>query len=97
MRNALRSSMVQLPPLLLIASEKAKPASDALGRLTMPHRLGPTRLGPPLVKVWQAAHFFAACSPFSTDAEASSFSIGSAGAAASGFAPCAGSPVTATS
>src|ERR1700710_283088 len=49
----------------------------------MPNRFGPTRLGPPFSKVWQAAHFLAAAAPFSTEAVCSSFSIGSDGAAAS--------------
>src|SRR5258705_9107676 len=53
----------------------------------MPNRFGPTRLGPPFSKVWQAAHFFAAAAPFSTDAVCNSFSIGSEGAGAASLPP----------
>src|SRR5688572_15857138 len=49
----------------------------------MPYRLGPTRFGPPLSKVWQAAHCLAAASPFLGSELASRTAIGSAG---SGFA-----------
>ena len=41
-------------------------------------RLGPTRLGPPFSKVWQAWHCLAVAWPFSTEALASSTSIGGA-------------------
>src|SRR5882672_5722410 len=63
----------------------------------MPNRFGPTRFGPPFSKVWQAAHFLAAAAPFSTEAVCSSFSIGSAGAAAACLAPPSASPFTAIS
>src|SRR6266478_711773 len=53
----------------------------------MPNRFGPTRLGPPFSKVWQAWHFLAAAAPFSTEAVCRSFSIGSDGAAAASLAP----------
>src|SRR5258708_11775535 len=53
----------------------------------MPNRFGPTRLGPPFSKVWQAPHFFAAAAPFSTDAVCNSFSIGSDGRGAAFLAP----------
>src|SRR3954451_13758139 len=43
---------------------------------------GPTRVGPPFSKVWQAPHFLAAAAPFSTEAVWSSFSLGPAAAAA---------------
>src|SRR6266478_327068 len=63
----------------------------------MPNRFGPTRLGPPFSKVWQAAHFFAAAAPFSTEAVCNSFSIGSDGAAASLAPPLSGASFTAIS
>src|SRR3981081_2967739 len=75
--NWLRSSIVQLPPLAFSAPEYLSPASEAFGRPTAPHKLGPTRGRPPLVKVWQAAHFLAEFSPRPTSALASSCSIGS--------------------
>src|SRR5882757_3524904 len=67
-----------------MAAEKLNPPLPSpFFSLTVPNRFGPTRLGPPLSKVWQAAHFLADAAPFSTEAVCSSFSIGSAGAAAS--------------
>ncbi len=48
----------------------------------MSHRLGPILLGPPLVKVWQAAQTLAICSPFFGSALASNGPIGSGPAAA---------------
>src|SRR3954451_7123967 len=81
--NLLRSSKVQVPPFCFIAAEKLKPfLPSPFFSLTVFQRLGPTRLGPPFSKVWQAAHFLAAAAPFSTEAVWSSFSIGSEGAAA---------------
>ena len=59
--NLLRSSSVQVPPLAFaMAAEKLNPRPSPLWSPTMPYRFGPTRLGPPFSKVWQAAHFFAA-------------------------------------
>src|SRR6267378_7254699 len=81
--NLLRSSNVHSPPLAFMAAEKLNPRPSPLWSPTIPKRLGPTRLGPPFSKVWQAAHFLAAAAPFSTEAVCSSFSIGSDGAAAS--------------
>src|ERR1700746_3460286 len=89
--NWLRSSMVQLPPLAFIAAEKLNPASDALGRPTTPHRLGPTMFRPPLLKVWQAWHFFAEFSPRPVTALASSCSIGCCFFGSGGFAGGGGS------
>src|SRR5882672_11093037 len=63
----------------------------------MPNRFGPTRLGPPFSKVWQAAHFFADAAPFSTEAVCSSFSIGSDGAGAASLLPPSGDSFTAIS
>ena len=63
----------------------------------MPKRLGPTRLGPPFSKVWQAWHFFAAAAPFSAEAVCSSFSIGSGGGAAASLPPATSSSFTAIS
>src|SRR6478609_10617322 len=81
--NLFNSSNVQVPPLAFIGAEKLKPRPSPLGPPTTPYRFGPTRLGPPFSKVWQAAHFLAAAAPFSTEAVCSNFSIGSDGAAAS--------------
>src|SRR6185503_13630219 len=81
--NLLRSSKVQVPPLAFMAAEKLNPRPSPRASLTTPKRFGPTRLGPPFSKVWQAAHFLAAAAPFSTEAVCKSFSIGSEGAAAS--------------
>src|SRR5260370_12819279 len=95
--NLLRSSKVHSPPLAFIAAEKLNPRPSPLWSPTMPKRLGPTRLGPPFSKVWQAAHFLAAAAPFSTEAVCSSFSVGSDGPAAASFAPLASpSPFPAT-
>ena len=47
----------------------------------MPQRLGPTRFGSPLPKVWQAAHFFAEVSPRLTSALASRTGSGSSAGA----------------
>src|SRR4051794_41805808 len=78
--NLLRSSKVQVPPLPFMAAEKLKPPLPSpFFSLTVPKRFGPTRLGPPFSKVWQAAHFLAAAAPFSTEAVCNSFSIGSGG------------------
>src|SRR5206468_9052949 len=86
--NLLRSSRVQVPPFCFIAAEKLKPfLPSPFFSLTVLYRFGPTRLGPPFSKVWQAAHFLAAAAPFSADAVCSNFSIGSDGAAASLAAP----------
>src|SRR5258707_15420475 len=89
--NLLRSSSVQVPPLAFSAAEKLNPRPSPLWSPTMPYRLGPTRLGPPFSKVWQAAHFFAAAAPFSTEGGCNSFSIGSGGGGG-GFLPPAGGP-----
>src|SRR3954471_20512076 len=91
--NLLRSSNVHSPPLLFMAAEKLKPPLPSpFFSPTVPNRFGPTRLGPPFSKVWQAAHFLAAAAPFSTEAVCNSFSIGSDGAAASaGPPPCVSS------
>src|SRR5437016_6375801 len=71
-----------------MAAEKLNPPRPwPFGSLRTPNRFGPTRLGPPFSKVWQAAHFLAAAAPFSTDAVCNSFSIGSDGAAAARAAP----------
>src|SRR5437588_10054030 len=71
-----------------MAAEKLNPPRPwPFGSLRTPNRFGPTRLGPPFSKVWQAAHFLADAAPFSTEAVCSSFSIGSDGAAAAGLAP----------
>src|SRR5215218_275190 len=89
-RNLLRSSNVHSPPLAFMAAEKLKPPLPTpFFSLTVPKRFGPTRLGPPFSKVWQAAHFLAAPAPFSAEAVCSNFSIGSDGAAASVAPPCA--------
>src|SRR4051794_22327312 len=96
--NLFRSSKVQVPPFCFIAAEKLKPfLPSPFFSLTVFQRLGPTRLGPPFSKVWQAAHFFAAAAPFSADAVCSSFSIGSEGAAAGSLPPAMGSSFTANS
>src|SRR4051812_50034857 len=79
--NLFRSSKVQVPPFCFIAAEKLKPPLPSpFFSLTVPKRFGPTRLGPPFSKVWQAAHFLAAPAPFSAEAVCSNFSIGSGGA-----------------
>src|SRR5829696_5253185 len=71
-----------------MAAEKLNPPRPApFGSLRTPYRFGPTRLGPPFSKVWQAAHFLAAPRPFSTEAVCSNFSIGSDGAAAAASLP----------
>src|SRR5258707_7559829 len=71
-----------------MAAEKLNPPRPSpLWSLTMPNRFGPTRLGPPFSKVWQAPHFFAAAAPFSTDAVCNSFSIGSDRGGAAFLAP----------
>src|SRR3984885_2682270 len=57
----------------------------------MPKKFGPTLLGPPFSKLWQAAHFLAAASPFSTEAVCSSFSIGSGGGGGASLPPGASS------
>src|SRR4051794_41251200 len=91
-RNLLRSSNVHVPPLAFMAAEKLKPPLPSpFFSLIVPKRFGPTRFGPPFSKVWQAAHFLAAAAPFSTEAVANNFSIGSDGAAASAGPPCAAS------
>src|SRR5882757_11360877 len=96
--NLLRSSKVQVPPLPFMAAEKLKPPLPSpFFSLTVPNRFGPTRLGPPLSKVWHAAHFLAAAAPFSTEAVCSNFSIGSDGAAASLAPPSWASSFTAIS
>src|SRR4051794_41786596 len=89
--NLLRSSKVQVPPLPFMAAEKLKPPLPApFFSLMVPNRFGPTRLGPPLSKVWQAAHFLAAAAPFSTEAGCNNFSIGSDGGPGSAGPPPAG-------
>src|SRR3954463_6887108 len=86
--NLFRSSNVQVPPFCFIAAEKLKPfLPSPFFSLTVLKRFGPTRLGPPFSKVWQAAHFLAAAAPFSAEAVCSSFSIGSDGAAGSAGPP----------
>src|SRR5882724_262840 len=81
-----------------MAAEKLNPPRPSpRWSLTMPNRFGPTRLGPPFSKVWQAPHFFAEAAPFSTDAVCSSFSIGSDGAAAASLPPPSGVSFTAIS
>src|SRR3954447_3788233 len=81
--NLLSASKSQVPPLAFIAAEKLKPPRPSpTWSPTTPKRFGPTRFGPPFSKVWQAPHFLAAAAPFSTEAVWSSFSIGSAAAAA---------------
>src|SRR5579863_2575880 len=89
--QALRLSSVQVWPLPLVVSavENAKPPrSSAIGEPTMPQRLGPIRLGPPLSKLWQAEHCAVFVLPASALADAISGAIGSgpAGAAAAGAA-----------
>src|ERR1700730_14414854 len=80
-----------------MAAEKLNPRPSPLWSPTIPNKFGPTRLGPPFSKVWQAAHFLAAAVPFSTDAVCSNFSIGSDGAAASLAPPSWASSFTAIS
>src|ERR1700677_2340919 len=63
-----------------MAAEKLNPRPSPFLSPTIPYRFGPTRLGAPFSKVWQAPHFLAAASPFSTEAVCSSFSVGSGGA-----------------
>src|SRR6266700_2907656 len=88
--NLLRSSKVHSPPFAFMAAEKLKPPLPSpFFSLTVPKRFGPTRLGPPFSKVWQAAHFLAAAAPSSAEAACNNFSIGSDGAAASAGPPCA--------
>src|SRR3984893_17446928 len=70
-----------------MAAEKLNPRPSPFLSPRTPKRFGPTRLGPPFSKVWQAAHFFAAAAPFSTDAVCNSFSIGSEGGGAASLAP----------
>src|ERR1700722_12384220 len=74
-----------------MAAEKLNPRPSPFLSPTMPYRFGPTLLGPPFSKLWQAPHFFAAASPFSTEAVCSSFSIGSDGAGAASLPPGASS------
>src|ERR1700730_7591012 len=77
--NLFKSSKVQVPPLPFIAAEKLNPPLPSpFFSLTVPNRFGPTRLGPPFSKVWQAAHFLGEAAPFSTDAVCHSFFICSA-------------------
>src|SRR3984893_3537059 len=95
--NLLRSSKVHSPPLAFRAAEKLNPRPSPLASPTMPYRFGPTRLGPPFSKVWQAAHFLAAAVPFSTEAVCKSFSIGSDGAGAASLPPRGASSFTAIS
>src|SRR3979411_1023006 len=77
-RNLFKSSKVQVPPLPFMAAEKLNPPLPSpFFSLTVPKRFGPTRLGPPFSKVWQAAHFLADAAPFSTEAVCNNFSIGS--------------------
>src|SRR6267142_1379142 len=80
-----------------MAAEKLNPRPSPFASPTIPYRLGPTRLGPPFSKVWQAAHFLAAAAPFSTEAVCKSFSIGSDGAGASLDSPPCVSSFTAIS
>src|ERR1700675_984955 len=72
-----------------MAAEKLNPRPSPFLSPRTPKRFGPTRLGPPFSKVWQAAHFLAAAAPFSTEAVCNSFSIGTDGAGAS-LAPPSG-------
>ena len=65
--NLLRSSKVHSPPLAFMAAEKLNPRPSPRFSPTIPNRFGPTRFGPPFSNVWQAAHFFAAADPFSTN------------------------------
>src|SRR3984957_8956622 len=74
-----------------MAAEKLNPRPSPFLSPTMPYRFGPTLLGPPFSKLWQAPHFFAAASPFSTEAVCSSFSIGSDGGGGAFFPPGASS------
>src|SRR5262249_58998810 len=59
-RNWLRSSSVQVPPLAFIAAEKLNPRPSPLWSPTTPQRFGPTRFGSPFAKVWQARRLLAA-------------------------------------
>src|SRR3984885_16226390 len=79
-----------------MAAEKLNPRPSPFLSPTIPYRLGPSRLGPPFSKVWQAPHFLAAAAPFSTEAVCSNFAIGSEGAAAASL-PGAASSLTAIS
>src|SRR5580692_1663215 len=79
-----------------MAAEKLNPRPSPFLSPTIPYRFGPTRLGPPFSKVWQAPHFFAAASPFSTEAVCSSFAIGTTGAGAASL-PAGASSFTAIS
>src|ERR1700733_14042792 len=74
-----------------MAAEKLNPRPSPFLSPTMPYTFGPTLLGPPFSKLWQAPHFFAAASPFSTAAVCRSFSIGSDGAGAASLPPGASS------
>src|ERR1700676_1264833 len=80
-----------------MAAEKLNPRPSPFLSPRTPKRFGPTRLGPPFSKVWQAAHFFAAAAPFSTEAVCNSFSIGSDGAGAASLPPAGASSLTAIS
>src|ERR1700712_2679812 len=79
--NLLRSSKVHSPPLPFMAAEKLKPPLPSpFFSPTVPNRFGPTRLGPPFSKVWQAAHFLAAAAPRHAEGVRGSFFYGSQGA-----------------
>src|SRR6202035_1325541 len=80
-----------------MAAEKLNPRPSPLWSPTIPNRFGPTRLGPPFSKVWQATHFLAEAAPFSTEAVCSNFSIGSDGAGAAGLPPPSAASFTAIS
>src|ERR1700730_16277225 len=80
-----------------MAAEKLNPRPSPFLSPRTPKRFGPPGFGPPFSKVWQAAHFFAAAAPFSTEAVCNSFSIGSDGGAAASLAPPSGASLTAIS
>src|ERR1700676_3847399 len=80
-----------------MAAEKLNPRPSPFLSPRTPKRFGPTRLGPPFSKVWQAWHFLAAAAPFSAEAVCNSFSIGTDGAGAASLAPPSGAVFTAIS
>ena len=68
------SSIDQLPPKVLRASEYLNPEISALLFPKILHRLGPILLFPPALKPWQAEHFEETFFPASIDAIASNSS-----------------------
>lgn len=72
-----------------IAPEYLYPATDAGLPPTIFQRFGPTLFGPPLVKLWQAAHFLETFLPASALADASIAMIGSGPAGTAAVATAA--------